>query len=138
MPTPLVIVPSTLIAGTGATFGSGTSGGTITAGMPVYIDASDSNKVKACDAYASDAAAAAVGISLHASLAGQPIKYITGGNLAFGVLLTTGTIYVVGGATAGDINPAVDLATNYRTTILGVATSTSIMALNIVASGATV
>ena len=135
---PLTITAANIIPVAGYSFGTGVSGGTLTAGMPVYKDASDSDKIKAADANASDAAAAAVGITLHAALTGQPVKYITGGNLGFGAILTAGLVYVVGATTAGDIEASTALTTNWRTSILGVATTTSNLALNIIVSGATV
>jgi len=104
---------------------SGTAGATITAGQAVYIDASDSNKIKLADADASSTAAAAVGISLHAALSGQPIQYITSGPLNFGAILTTGTYYVVS-STAGGICPTADLSVGEYSTLLMYAYSTSV------------
>lgn len=130
------VTAASVIKGTEASTGRGTAGGTITAGQPVYIDSSDSNKVKITDADASDAAAAAVGIALHASLSGQPIEYQISGNLTFNAVLTTGKAYVCS-ATAGGIAPIADLATGWRTTLLGIATSTTNLKMNIIVSGAT-
>lgn len=126
----LTITASAIISGTGATKQAGIAGATLTAGLPVYKDSADSDKLKAADCDASSAAATVVGITLHAALSGQPITYQTSGTLAFGAILTVGKIYVAG-ATAGEINPSADLTTGWRTSILGVATSTSNLAMNI-------
>jgi hypothetical protein len=88
--------------------GSGTAGGTITAGMPVYKDTTDSNHLKAADA---DAAASAVlaGVALHGAADGQPLTYAKpGATIDWGATLTKATLYVVS-TTAGGVAPAADL-----------------------------
>jgi hypothetical protein len=70
------------------------------------------------------------GVALHAASAGQPITYQNTGSLTIGGTVVAGTIYVAG-ATAGAINPASDLTTGWRTSIIGVATSASVIRLNI-------
>lgn len=106
---------------------TGIAGGTLTAGMSVYLDAS-TNTIKGADADASAAAAAAIGIALHAALAGQPIRVQRSGDITIGATaaMTAGLIYVVG-ATAGDIAPSADLtaASTWYATVLGVAISAS-------------
>jgi hypothetical protein len=129
----LTITASSVIAGSDAQIGEGTAGGTITQGQPIYEDANDSNKLKAavCTALAS---AVVKGIALTSASSGQPVKYIRSGNLTAGATLALGTIYVLS-ATSGAIAPSTDLAsTNYVTT-LGIATSTTILAVAPVSSG---
>ena len=108
----------------------GTAGETITAGQSVYLKASDS-KIWLADANASVDTAAAVGISLHAALANQPISYITSGPLNFGAILLAGKWYVVS-ATAGGIAPVADLTTGWYSTLLfyGYSTSVGIVGIN--------
>lgn len=132
----IVITAADVIKGVTPTTSRGTAGATITAGQPVYIDATDSNKIKPTDANLSDAAAACVGIALHASLAGQPIEYQTGGNITLSPVLTLGKAYVCS-ANAGGIAPIADLATGWRTTYLGVAQSTTSLLIGIQISGVT-
>lgn len=134
--TDISVTAASVLAGTDATFATGVSGATITAGQPVYIDTSDSNKLKACDCDASDLASTVAGIALHAALAGQPLKYQTGGNLTFNAVLTTGKCFI-SSATAGGIAPIADLTTGWRTSILGVATSTTNLKMSILNSLAT-
>lgn len=126
----VTITATDVLAGTDATFATGTAGGTITAGQPVYIDTSDSNKIKAADANASDLASTVAGISLHAATSGQPIKYQTGGNITLSAVLTLAKVFVLS-ANAGGIAPVADLTTGWRTSILGVALSTSSLKLAI-------
>jgi hypothetical protein len=110
----------------------GTAGGSITAGMAVYIDTADSSKLKACDADVS-ATSVAAGIALHGAANGQPLKYATGGNLTFNTAFTTGDVVCVS-TTAGGICPYADLASGDFVTVLGIATSTSNLRLQINAS----
>lgn len=120
-------------------FDRGTAGGTITAGMPLYKDSTASNTLKACDADASQAAAAIVGIALNGGASGQTIEYATGGDVDFGAAtFALGTVYVCS-ATAGAIAPSADLdtstATNYGS-LVGIASSATNIKLAIMASGA--
>lgn len=123
---------------TDATFDQGTAGATITAGQTLYIDTSDSNKLKLGDC---DSATAAVrtcaGIALHAALSGQPIRYQTGGSITIGATaaMTVGHTYLLSD-TAGGIMPSADLEAGDYTSILGVATSTSVLLIRILNSGA--
>lgn len=109
------------------------SGGTITAGMPVYIDVADSNKLKACRANASGTANCD-GIALTGSSAGQPITYCTTGNIDLGATLTVGETYCVSDAVAGQIVPHSDLGSADYVTILGVASTASNLILDILNS----
>jgi len=124
----LVITASAITPGTATGFSfnksTGLSGEGITAGQSVYLKSSDS-KIYLADANASVDTAAAVGISLHAALAGQPISYGTSGPLNFGVILLAGKWYVVS-ATPGGIAPVADLTTGWYSTMLMYGYSTSI------------
>lgn len=131
----LSITAADMIPASGASLGNGTAGATITQGQAVYLDAS-TGTIKLADANLSAAAAAAVGISVSSAVAGQPVVYQRGGDLGFGAILTAGKIYVLS-ATAGGIAPAADLASGWKTTILGVATTTSNLAMHLHPSGAT-
>jgi Tfp pilus assembly protein FimT len=129
------VTAANVLAATGARISHGTSGGTITAGMPVYRDVSDSNKLKACRANAVGTANCH-GISLHAASAGQPLAYLpTGYNITIGGTVVVGEIYCVSDAVAGQIVPVSDLGSADYQTPLGVATTTAIIALNIINSG---
>jgi hypothetical protein len=117
-------------SGTSYNTETGTAGASITAGQPLYKDTGDANKLKLADANASSLTATVAGIALHAAASGQPITYQNSGSISIGATVVAGTIYVAG-ATAGEINPASDLTTGWRTSILGVATSSSVIRLNI-------
>lgn len=113
---------------------NGTSGGTLTAGMPVYRDVSDSNKLKACRANVSGTANCD-GILLCGGSSGQPITYVESpGVVNLGATLAVGETYCVSDAAAGAIVPIGDLGSADYVTILGVATSTSLLKLDIINS----
>jgi hypothetical protein len=103
----------------------GVAGATIAAGDALYVDTSDSNKMKLAVA-TSAAAAVFAGIATHAALAGQPILYIPAGAITIGATLHVGTIYVVS-ATAGKICPAADLVAGNYVTIIGMPSSTTVL-----------
>jgi len=124
------VTATAVVAGSNAQLVAGTAGATITAGQTLYQDASDSNKIKLADANGTSATAAVWGIALHAASSGQPIQGIGGGSLTINSVLTTGVIYVAS-ATAGGIAPAADIASGWRTSVLGVATSATTLALKL-------
>ena len=70
----------------------GTSGATITAGQSVYIDTSDSNKIKLADANGTAPANTFAGIALNAASSGQPVTYCTNDTAGF----TIGATVVAG------------------------------------------
>lgn len=123
------------VSGYGSYFG--TSGGTITAGLVCYLD-STTDTVKAADNDDTAAKATVKGIALNAASANQPIKLITGGSLGMGAILTVGEIYVLSATGNGEIAPEGDLASGDYVSILGVASTTSNLILNIFNSGAQV
>ncbi len=115
---------------------SGISGGTITAGMPIYKDSADS-KFKACIANTANTANC-TGISLTGSSNNQPIQYVAidGAHVNLGATLANGMVYCVSANTAGKIMPYSDLSTNNVVTVLGVATNTSNLQLRVQNTGA--
>jgi hypothetical protein len=133
----LSINPNAVIPSATATIARGTAGAVITAGQAVYADATDSNKIKLA-ANTSAVTAAAVGIAVNSTdVAGQPIEYVTAGDVALGSILTAATVYVLGSG-AGGISISDDLHSSSNTrygTVLGIATSTSNLRVGIVASG---
>jgi hypothetical protein len=108
-------------------------GETVTQGQPGYKKALDGLYYKA-DANASSATAAALGVFITgASTNGYALLCKSGSYLA-GATLTVGETYVVS-ATAGGIAPLADVTTGWYVTILGVASSATTLALDIVRSG---
>lgn len=110
----------------------GVAGATITAGQPVYRDATAGNKLKPADADVL-ATSLAVGIALHGASDGQPLQYATGGTLTFNAVLTAGTVYVAS-TNPGGIAPVADMASGDFVTILGIGTSTTVLKIGIIQS----
>lgn len=133
------ITAGSVLKGANAKTASGTAGATITAGQTLYADSSASFVLKLADANASAATANCVGIALHGASSGQPITYVyedddftPGGTLSLSAAADDG-IYVLSG-TAGGIAPVGDVASGWYPVVLGVAKSTTKMALKIVRS----
>lgn len=108
----------------------GTAGGTITAGMPVYINAS--NAVVAA-ANTSALLAEAVGIALNGASSGQPVSYQTRGNINLGATIAIGKVYVL--SAAGLISPVDDVVATDFVTVLGVGITASNFKIGIVVAG---
>ena len=109
------------------------AGASITAGQALYLDSATST-YKLADANASSATATVVGIALHAAESGQPIKLLTSGNITIGGTVAVGRVYVVSG-TAGGIAPSSDLTAGWYTGIIGIGTTTAIIAVTITLGG---
>lgn len=113
-----------------------TAGGTVTRGMPVYKDTSDNNEYKACDANA-QASSICDGIALNDAADGQPLTVCEEGNITYNAVLTKGEIYCVS-ENAGGICPEADVGSGEYMTVLGVATSTTVLKFKPISSEATV
>lgn len=132
----ITVTAASVLPTTTTTTDSGIAGETLTAGVPIYKKASDSNYFWQTDADLSQEAAQAAGISLHGAARGQPIKFATGGDLTIPTMVA-GTAYCCSAA-AGKICPSadVDTGTTLYMTILGVSSSTTNLKLAIMPSGA--
>jgi hypothetical protein len=130
----LVITAANVLAGSGAKKVAGTAGATITAGQVVYLDSADS-EYKLADA---DSATAAVrspaGIALHGASDGQPLTILSKGPITIGATVTAGVAYYLS-PTAGGICPVADLLTGDYPTVLGLATSASVIEVDIQEAG---
>ena len=127
-------VPATVAPQSNATFSFGTAGEAITAGQPVYVDSTDSNKIKRADADGTSATAAAKGIAVNSAATGQPVDYQTGGDINLGATLVRGQVYIL--SPDKGISAAADLANPDYTTILGVAKTYQLLTVKPFASGA--
>jgi|CXWL01.1.fsa_nt_gi hypothetical protein len=132
----ITITKANVAPGTNATFVTGTAGGTVTTGQPVYLDSTDGNKVKAADADA-EASASCVGIAVCDALDEQPVVYQTAGNLGFGAILTKGSAYYVT-TTAGGIGLFAEIASGDYVSQLGIASSTSNLVVKLNVTGITI
>lgn len=132
----VTITAANVIPSANAVYQDGTAGATITAGQVVYRDSTD-GKYKLADANASPATANAVGIAAHGASNGQPLRVViydpdftVGGTVAKGVYVLSGT--------AGGIAPVADIVSGWYPVVVGVATSTTKMIVDLVRGTAAV
>lgn len=131
----LTITATSVVPGSDAVKVERTALSTITAGQPVYIDTS-TNKVAPVDTDSATAAVRTVyGIALNGAAANQPVVVQTAGSITIGATVAVGTIYVASD-TAGGIKPEADLAAGDYTSVIGIATSTTVIKLGILNGGA--
>lgn len=130
----LSITAANVVAGAGATVEHGTAGATVTAGQIVYLDDSDDKFKLADDNSGTAAVRAAYGIALHGASNGQPLAVLTAGPVTIGAALTAGVAYYLSD-TPGGICPVADLASGEYPTIVGIATSTTVLDVQIQAAG---
>ncbi len=131
----IIVVPTAVVKGAGATVVNGTFGATVTAGQTVYLDPV-TNTFLLSDADGAAALKTVAGIALNGGAINQPAAVITAGNYNPGVAVTVGVIYCLS-ATPGGIAPSTDLVSTWAVSILGVATTTSNILLNINNTGIT-
>ena len=132
----VTVTAGNVVPAAGYQFTDGVAGATIGAGQTVYSDAAASNTIKLADNNASTATKACVGIAVNSAASGQPVRYMHGGTLAFGAVLTLGTAYAVS-SNAGGICPVADWGAGHYRVTLGIATSTSNLAVKVHNSGVT-
>lgn len=130
----LTITAANVLAGSGATKVAGTAGATITAGQAVYLDTSDNEyKLADCD-HATAAVRAPAGLALNGASDGQPLTVLTGGPITIGATVTAGVAYYLS-PTAGGICPVADVLSGDYPTILGIATSATVLDVKIHSAG---
>lgn len=130
----LTITAASVISGAGGRVEHGKAGVAVTAGQVVHHDAA-SDSFKLSDSNSATAAIRdADGITLHAAALGQPLAVHTRGPLTIGAVLTPGQTYALS-ETPGGIQPVADLASGEYPTILGMATSTTVLNVKIQSAG---
>jgi hypothetical protein len=128
------ITAASVVSGAGTRRGSGTAGVSITAGKVLAYDDSAAT-YKLCDVNSASAwQRTPKGLALHAAEPNQPITFQTDGPITIGATLTVGTAYYASG-TAGGIRPGADNTTGDYPALLGIASSTTVLVLDISAPG---
>jgi len=132
----LVITAASVVATSGSReIEHGRAGATITAGQVVY-KASNGKYALADNDSATAAAKTPRGIALHGASDDQPLAVLTGGEITIGATLTAGMDYYLS-STAGGICPRADLASGDYVVLIGMAKSTTVLAVDIQAPGVT-
>ena len=126
----IAITPASVVAGTNATKVSGIAGATILAGQLVYKDEA-TQKYLLCDTNAVDTAARRpAGVALHGASLNQPLTLATSGDVTIGGTLVAGTDYFASD-TPGGLCPKADVGTGEAVAFIGLARSTSVIAIDI-------
>jgi hypothetical protein len=127
----VVITAASVLKQSTATTVAATAGAAITAGQTLYIDTADNDLMKLYDADSGTVAVRTLaGVALHAAATGQPIRYASAGPVTIGGTLAPGRVYV-GSDTAGGIMPEEDLDIGDYCSILGYASSSSTLVIDI-------
>lgn len=130
----LSITAASVIAGSDATTENGTLGATVTAGQVVYKDSADGLWKLADNNSATAAVRVPQGIALNGGATGQPVRVLRAGDITIGATVTQGVAYYLSDSPGG-ICPVADLLTGEYATVMGIASSASVLKVNIVASG---
>ncbi|MBB4235049.1 DUF2190 family protein [Rhizobium esperanzae] len=134
----ITLTPASVVAGTGATTKTGTAGAAIAAGDFVYLDTATTGKWQLADSDAASAEARGqtgnIGVALNSAAANQPIVVQTGGPVTLGAVFTAGqTLYL--SDTPGKLCPLADITGGDYYTIVGLASSTSVLNIDFQYSG---
>ncbi len=112
---------------------NGTGAVALTAGQVVY-ESSPGVWSLADNDSATAAARVPGGIALNACAIGQPVRVLKSGPITIGATMTAGVAYYLS-STAGGICPVADLASGDYPTIIGIATSTTVLDVKFHTSG---
>lgn len=119
-----------VVAGADSSVVSGVAGETIAAGKAVYISSSTKKYMLADSNSATVEARQAKGIALNGASLNQPISIHKSGDLTIGATLTAGqAIYL--SDTAGGLCPLADVGSGEYLCLIGLAKSTSVLAVDI-------
>lgn len=124
------ITAANVIAGADAARATGTAGESIDAGKAVYLASATKKWMLADSNSATAEARKATGMALNGASLNQPIAVATGGDVTLGAVLTAGTAYYLSD-TPGGICTLADVGAGEYVCFLGLAKSTSVLALNI-------
>ena len=133
--TDIVITPASVIAGSDANLEHGYAGEAIVAGKVVFKD-SASKRYKLADNNATTPPEIRRpnGIALNGAGTGQPVTILESGTVTIGGTLVANTAYYLGD-TPGGICPVADLSPGEYPALLGLSTSTTVLAVKIQVSG---
>lgn len=130
----LVITAANVVAGENAVKESALAGEAITAGKTMYVDPATKKFMLADSNSATAEAKAATHIALNGAALNQPVVGIKGGDLAVGAVLTAGSTYFLSD-TPGGICVDADVGAGENVCQVGIAKSTSVLAVKFIAPG---
>jgi hypothetical protein len=126
----LTITAANVVAGSGASVASGIAGEALAAGKAVYLSSTSGKWMLADSNSATVEARKAIGIALNGAAANQPVNIHKGGDITIGATLTAGTAYYLSD-TPGGICPLADVGAGEYVCLLGLAKSTTVLAVDV-------
>lgn len=130
----ITITAANVIAAAGGRRADMVAGATITAGQVVYQEAATGlAKLADCDSATAEARIP-YGIALNGAGTGQPVEVLRAGSITIGGTMTAGVSYWLS-PNPGGIAPYADVLAGDRAVLLGVATSTTVLRVQILDSG---
>jgi hypothetical protein len=126
----LTITAANVVAGSGSVQETNLAGETIAAGKSVYKSSTTKKWMLADSNSATAEARKAGGIALNGASLNQPITVHKAGDLTLGAVLTAGTAYYLSD-TPGGICPLADVGAGEYVCQLGLAKSTTVLAVDI-------
>jgi hypothetical protein len=126
----LTVTAANVVAGSNASRSDGVAGEAIVAGKAVYKSSTTKKWMLADSNSANAEAREAIGIALNAASLNQPVAVQTHGDITIGAALTAGIPYYLSD-TPGGICPVADVGTGEYVCQLGLAKSTTVLALDI-------
>jgi hypothetical protein len=130
----LTITAASVVAGDNAVKETKLAGATITAGQPLYVDAASGKFLLADSDSATALAKTATHIALNGGALNQPITGMKSGDVTIGATLTAGATYFLSN-TAGGICPDEDVGAGENVCQIGIAKTTAVLSVRIVAPG---
>lgn len=128
--TDLSITAASVVAGADAVRDSGIAGEAVAAGKAGYLSSTTNRWMLADSNSATAEARLAKGIFLNNAAAGQPVAVQRSGDITIGATLTPGTAYYLSD-TPGGICPLADVGSGEYVCLLGLAKSSTVLALDI-------
>jgi hypothetical protein len=126
----LTVTAANVVAGSNAARSDGVAGEAIVAGKAVYKSSTTKKWMLADSNSATAEAREAIGIALNGASLNQPVAVQTHGDITIGATLTAGVAYYLSD-TPGGICPIADVGTGEYVCLLGLAKSTTVLALDI-------
>ncbi|MGZ2429589.1 hypothetical protein [Rhizobium redzepovicii] len=132
--TDISVTPANVLPGSNAGIDSGIAGETIAAGKTVYLNTT-TNRWMLSDNNGTGTRQVN-GIALNAASVGQPISIQKSGDITIGATIVAGQDYWLSG-TPGGICPRADLTTGMDPVLVGIAKSTTVLAISAIDPGVT-
>lgn len=127
--TDITVTAGSVVAGANAATDTGVAGETITAGKLLYKSSSTGKWMLADNDSAITEAQKAVGMALNGASLNQPLVVLKSGDVTMNAALTAGTAYYLS-STPGGICPVADLASGKNVCQVGLAKSTTVLAVS--------